>query len=227
MSAFSASLLFGLIAGTCDAATYLSLHRIFASHITGNLLLLGADWAVGREGEMLGRLIAIPVFMVWAWLMRVLAGWLRRRGHPALRRLLVIMTALLLVFALLGLTVGPFASQDSANTLLVAMIGVAAMGTLNIVARLWPSLAAGSTAMTGNAVRMLIDLAELALGERHEEPSLLFDSSRLGLSLLAFTGGCALAALVYVAAGTWCLVLPLLFAVCMLILAPEESGQDG
>lgn len=223
MGGLLASLLFGLVAGTCDGAGYLALHRLFTSHITGNLLLLGADWAAHRSDEVLGRLIAIPVFMAWVWLMRLAAGRLRRRGWPALRPLIFAMVVLLLAFTLLGLTDGPFVSQDAPNTLIVGMIGVSAMATLNVVARLWPALAAGTTAMTGNAVKMMIDIAELAMGERREEPSLLYDSGRLGLTLLAFAGGCALAALVYANAGTWCMALPLGFACCMLVLWPVEA----
>ncbi|HJU16097.1 MAG TPA: YoaK family protein [Stellaceae bacterium] len=223
MQGVVASLLFGLVAGTCDGAGYLALHRLLTSHITGNLLLLGADWATNQNQGVLGRLIAIPVFILWAWLVRLAAGKLHRHGLPALRAMLLAMVALLALFLLLGMTIGPFPSQDAPNNLIVGMTGVAAMATLNIVARLWPDLAAGTTAMTGNAVKMAMDLAELVIGEHEKESELLYDSGRLGLTVLAFVGGCALAALVYWKAGTWCTALPLVFAVAMTALWPDEQ----
>jgi uncharacterized membrane protein YoaK (UPF0700 family) len=122
-------------------------------------------------------------------------------------------------------------NQDAPNTLIVGMTGVAAMATLNVVARLWPVLTAGTTAMTGNSVKVMTDLAELVLGERQKEPKLLHDSARLGLTVLAFVVGCALAfvvgcalaALVHWKAGPWCMALPLVFAVAMTALWPQEA----
>ncbi len=144
MRSLLASLLFGLTSGTCDGAAYLALHKLFTANITGNLLLLGADWAAHQSHGVLGRLIAIPVFVAWIWLTRLAAGRLRRRGVPALRAMLLGMVALLALFLLLGMTIGPFPGQDAPNTLIVGMTGVAAMATLNVVARLWPVLTAGT-----------------------------------------------------------------------------------
>ena len=223
MRALLASLLFGLIAGTCDAASFLLLHGLLTANLPGNFVLLGADWAAHRHREVLGRLIALPVFIAWTWAARTAAGELQRRGRPARPALLLAMVALLGIFVVLGVTERPFLHQDEPNTLIVGMIGVTAMAFLNVVARMWPALAAGTTAMTGNTVRLLIDLAELALGQRQEEPKLLQDSGRLALTVLAFSAGCALAALVYMAAGAWCTVLPLGFAAGIAVLSPKDA----
>ncbi|MDT7953860.1 MAG: YoaK family protein [Acetobacteraceae bacterium] len=217
-----ASLLFGLVSGTCDGAAYLTLHKMFTSNITGNLLLLGADWATDESQVKLNRLLAIPVFVAGVWLVRLAAGRLRRHGLPALRAMLLGMTVLLAIFFLLGMTLRPFPGQNAPNTLIVGMIGVIAMATLNVVARMWPALTAGTTAMTGNSVKTMVDLAELALGQRPNEPKLLHDSARLGLTVAAFVAGAALAALVHWQVGTWCTGLALIFAVLMVALWPKE-----
>lgn len=227
MRSLLASLMFGFVAGTCDGCGLVALHQLFMANITGDLVLLGADWAAHDSHQKLGRLLALPVFIAVVWAARLLAGWLDGRGLAARRSLLLIMLVLLAAFAALGLMGGPFPTQDAPNTLTIGLVGVTAMGFLNVVARLWPALADGSTAMTGNTVKLLADIAELMVGERPNEPKLLHDSGRLALSVATFTAGCALAALVWVEAGMWCTALPLAFGVCMVPLAPGHGSNNS
>jgi uncharacterized membrane protein YoaK (UPF0700 family) len=224
MGSLVASILFGLIAGTCDASGYLALHKLFTAHVTGNLLILGIGWAAHTEGDVLGRVIAVPIFIIWVCFMCLCADWLQRRRLPVLRIMLSVMVALLLAFMLLGVADGPFRSQDAPNNLLAGMTGVMAMATLNVIARMWRVLAAGTTAMTANTLRMVIDLTELMLGRRPDETNLRSDSARLAATVLAFVAACALTALLHALAGTWCMTLPALFAILMLALWREETG---
>lgn len=219
-----AALLFGLVSGSCDASSFLGLHQILVANITGDLVLIGADWAARLQREEVGRVLTLPVFVLVVWLGRLLAGWVRNRGLPARRTLILLMVVFLAAFFALAVTQGPFPSQDAPNTLMVALIGVAAMALLNVVARLWPALAQGSTAMTGNTVKLLADIAELMLGEHGKEPGLLHDSGRLAFSVAMFVAGAALAALVYANAGMWCTALPLFFGLCMLPTAPTDPS---
>ncbi|WP_029314578.1 YoaK family protein [Acidiphilium angustum] len=221
-----ASILFGLISGSCDGTTYIALHKMLAANIIGDLLLIGLDWAKPHHHGMLGRLLAAPVFVFCVWLARLAAGKMRRHGLPAIRGMMLTVVVLLSVFMVLGLTLRPFPAQDSPNTLIVGMIGVAAMATLNVIARMWPVLTAHTTAMTGNSVRLMLDLAELILKERQKEPKLLHDSGRLGLTVLCFVAGGALAALVYVKAGLWCIVLPFVFAIWLTAQWPKEPERQ-
>ncbi|HTV91012.1 MAG TPA: YoaK family protein [Stellaceae bacterium] len=218
MQSVLVSLLFGLITGACDASGYLLLQQLLPANITGDLVLLGADWAAHSRHEEFGRILAIPFFLAFVWLGRQMAGELRRRGLPAIRLVLLAGLGLLAAFMTLGLIDGPFSEQNAANTLTVGMIGVAAMALMNVVARLWRVLESGSTAMTGNSVKLLMDLAELSLGLRKQEPDLLYDTLRLAVVVTAFVAGCALAALVYLRAGPWCTALPFGFAVCITVL---------
>jgi uncharacterized membrane protein YoaK (UPF0700 family) len=223
MRSIVAAVLFGLVSGSCDVCGFLGLHQLFTANITGDLVLIGADWASHRPHDELGRMLAVPVFMALIWLGRLLASRVRQAGLPARKTLLVLTLILLALFMALALTQGPFRSQDAPNTLTVGLIGVMAMGLVNVVARLWPALAQGSTAMTGNTVKLFVDLAELVVGERPHEPHLVHDSIRLALSVTAFVGGCALGALVYVWAGMWCTALPFGFGLCMLPMSPSEE----
>lgn len=219
-----ASLLFGLVSGSCDASSYLLLQKLLTANITGDLLLLGVDLGGRYHRQELGRVLAIPVFFTFTWAGRWAAGALQRRGVPPLRLLLLATVGLLAGFMVLALSAGPFVAQDAPNTLIVGMLGVIAMALLNVVARMWPALAASTTAMTGNSVKLLMDLAELTLGAREREPELLRDTGRLGVTVAAFVAGCGLAALVYAAAGPWCTALPLGFAACVALLCPKQPG---
>lgn len=66
-----ASILFGLISGSCDGATYMALHKILAANVTGDLLLIGLDWAEPHHHDVLGRLLAVPIFALCIWLARL------------------------------------------------------------------------------------------------------------------------------------------------------------
>lgn len=218
------SILIGLLAGTCDTAGFLALNKLFTTHITGNLVLAGAAWATsGQVKGNLGRLIAIPVFLGAVWLGRLAAESLRRRGLPALRCLLAAMMLLMVAYPVLGLTLGPFATQDTPGVIITGMAGVVAMALLNVALRLWHSVAVNNTALTGTSVQIMTDLAELALGQRRHEPNLRSDSGHLAATVLAFVGGCALSALVYVAARDWCMAVPLVFAAWLTALWPRDS----
>ena len=75
--------------GYVDTASYLALHGLFTSHVTGNFVTLGAAIAYGTSGAV-AKLLALPTFCLVIVLARALANRLRPSGWPMLESAVVV-----------------------------------------------------------------------------------------------------------------------------------------
>lgn len=57
-------------AGFVDTASFVALFGLFAAHVTGNFVLIGASLANQRPG-IFGKLLAFPVFLITVALARL------------------------------------------------------------------------------------------------------------------------------------------------------------
>jgi len=190
------------IAGCVDTIAFVGLHGLFAAHVTGNFVLIGAALVLGTGG-ILAKLATFPVFVL-----AVAAGRVAARRLQAPARPLVAAKALLLTtFMILGLALGPFDDPDGGALVLTATATVAAMGLQNALMRLaYPTLAP-TTIMTGNTTGMVIDLVDLAT--RTLAPEGRARLARIGRVVLGFTLGCAAGAGGYALVGFGALLIPL------------------
>src|SRR5271154_4869949 len=83
--------------GFVDTAGFLGLQGLFVAHVTGNFVTLGAALVLGSHG-IIGKLLALPEFILVIAVARVVGAGLRRRQLPALRILLAAEAVLLLAF---------------------------------------------------------------------------------------------------------------------------------
>jgi uncharacterized membrane protein YoaK (UPF0700 family) len=58
------SLLFMLIAGFCDAATFVSSAKLLSAHVAGNLIILLYSWGHQAPEHFWLQLLSLPVFLV-------------------------------------------------------------------------------------------------------------------------------------------------------------------
>lgn len=216
-----------LTAGYADTGGFLALKGLFASHVTGNFVTLGAALVFGNSGA-LAKTLALPMFCLAVLLCRLLAFRLKAAGRPVLRSLLKLQLLLFLVVAGLAAWQGPFEDPDRGWALLVGMALVAAMAMQNAAHRAHLSHTPPSTVMTGTTTQIMLDLAEIVHGVRPEAAAVTWARlKRLTLSVAVFAAGCGLAALIYTHLGTWCFcVLPLL-GLCTLSLRAEIAQADG
>lgn len=197
------ALLLAALAGFVDTATFIELHGLFAAHVTGNFVLIGAALAMGTGG-ILAKLLTFPVFVL-----AIVATQLATRRMASPTRPLLIAQAVLLVCFWAGTSLlAPFAHADDPWLMLVAGFAVAAMGVQNAMMRTaWPS-APPTTIMTGNTTGAVLDLTDWAQGKLAPEGGARL--ARALRTLAAFATGCALAALCLASLGPVSLILPAL-----------------
>ena len=198
--------------GFVDTAGFLGLQGLFVAHVTGNFVTLGAALISGTHGY-LGKLLALPEFILVIALARLAGGAMRARGWPALRVLLAVEVACLVAFLVVAVGYGPFPDADSPAALVAGFAGIAAMALQNGVHRVHLADLPPTTLMTGSTTQATIDAVDLLIDrDSPKTPATRTRFRRLALSILYFALGCAAAALLYWLAGFWCLAVPVLIS---------------
>ena len=126
----SLSTLLSFNAGYVDTAAFLALQGLFAAHVTGNFVTLGASLALGTSGAI-AKLLALPMFCVVVIATRLLNTWLSERHRPALDALIALQVLLLVIGAALAIRFGPFHDTDGWRAVLTGMVLVGAMAIQN------------------------------------------------------------------------------------------------
>jgi uncharacterized membrane protein YoaK (UPF0700 family) len=214
-------LLLSLCAGYLDTASFLAFHGLFAAHVTGNLVTLGASLVLGHSGA-LAKLTALPVFCAVVALVRMAALWLAE--HEWSRMHVLLWTELLLLAAVFALAIGlgPFTDADALPAVLTGMTAVAAMAVQNAAQRLHLTGAPPSTLMTGNLTQLMIDVVDLVRSQGAVETAVRKRTMITGTVISSFAFGCGLASLLFAVAHTWCFAVPQVFAL-LAVLASTSS----
>jgi uncharacterized membrane protein YoaK (UPF0700 family) len=145
----SLPILLSVNGGFVDAAGYLALHGLFTTHVTGNFVTLGAAWVLGTSGT-LAKMLALPVFCVVVFSVRLLSAALVAKRLPAFRTILGLKVALLTMGAALAIGFGLFDSGDGWAALLTGLALIAAMAIQNAIHRIHMGALPPTTIMTGN-----------------------------------------------------------------------------
>jgi uncharacterized membrane protein YoaK (UPF0700 family) len=195
-------------AGFADAAGFMALHGLFAAHVTGNFVTIGAALAMGTSG-VVTKLLALPTFCVVIALARLARYALIARGLPVLKTLLALELLLLTIVATLAVRFGPFASGDDLPAAVTGLTLVAAMAIQNAFQRVHLANAPPTTIMTGTTTQIMLDVADVLHGVPEEKKVVVRSRLlRMSKAVLAFGFGCALAALLYNVLGVWCFSVP-------------------
>jgi uncharacterized membrane protein YoaK (UPF0700 family) len=210
--------------GFVDTAGFLGLQGLFTAHVTGNFVTLGAALALGSHG-IIGKILALPVFILVVALARLAGAGLRARGLPVLRPLLAAKAVLLFCFFALAVWFGPFADADSPAALITGFAGIAAMAVQNAVQRVHLGSLPPTTLMTGSTTQVTLDAVDLLTGAGQEPaPQIRARFARLALSILYFAVGCAVSALLYWLAGFWCLAVPVVVGAATAMMRTEAKA---
>jgi len=207
--------------GFVDTAGFLGLAGLFTAHVTGNFVTLGAALVLGSHG-IIGKILALPEFILVVALARLAGSALRARQLPALRVFMVTEIALLLAFFALAVAYGPFPDPDSAAALLTGFAGIAAMALQNAFQRVHLSSLPPTTLMTGNTTQATIDAVDLIMGPgaaKAAETRARF--ARVALSIFWFALGCAASATLYWLVGFWCLGVAVLVGTAAALMRVE------
>ncbi len=210
--------------GFVDTAGFLGLHGLFVAHVTGNFVTLGAALVSGGHG-VIGKLLALPEFMMVIALARLSGIVLRGARLPARHILFFINVLLLLAFFVLAVSFGPFPNADSPLALLTGFAGIAAMAMQASVQRVHLAKMPPSTMMTGSTVQATLDVIDILTGAHPaEQPAIRARFRRLLTTIVAFTLGCAVSALLYAYVGFWCLAVSVIIGTIAAATRVEEGG---
>src|SRR5258708_8405495 len=83
----TAAALLAFIAGYVDTCVFVALFGLFTAHVTGNFVLIGAE-LVHHEGDVLPKILALPVFILAVALTVKAVDALRRAGRAPVAPLL-------------------------------------------------------------------------------------------------------------------------------------------
>ncbi len=210
--------------GFVDTAGFLGLAGLFTAHVTGNFVTLGAALVHGSHG-IVGKILALPEFILIIALARLAGTVLRAHKLPAMQILLGVKVAFLLAFFLLAVHYGPFPDANTPAALLTGFAGVAAMAMQNAVQRVHLASLPPSTMMTGSTVQVTLDAVDLMTGAKPEtRPQVKTRFSRLALAICFFALGCAVSAVMYVYAGFWCLALSVVVGFAASVIRIDEGA---
>ena len=209
--------LLSLIAGWIDASSFVGLNQLMAAHVTGNLVVLGADIATGFQLDDLPKLLAIPVFILLGAIAAGLHDMHLSRGGRGLSglRLLYVIEAVTMIAGGILAWVWPGELESSLlGQFLVGAFLLFAMSTQIVAHRLYPAIGPLSSVMTGNAGQLSVDLARsgivrrlLPYGTTSDIPGGVPQWKQPAL-LLAFGIGCIAGGLATVAIGLVQTVVP-------------------
>src|ERR1041385_6287884 len=174
--------------GFIATAGFLGLAGLFTAHVTGNFVTLAAALVTGSHG-IIGKLIALPEFVLVVALARLAGGALRARSMAVQRPLLVAKVVLLAAFFALAVHYGPFPDPDAPIALLTGFCAIAAMAIQNAMQRVHFASLPPTTLMTGSTTQVVLDAVDLATGigataQTRER------ARRLSLAIVCFAGGC-------------------------------------
>jgi uncharacterized membrane protein YoaK (UPF0700 family) len=193
-----------VIGGSTDTIGFLGLNGLFTAHVTGNIVIIAARIIAG-ERTALSAILAVPVFMLVVFSVRLLAGRIER----VLTALLLVQLLALLGFLVIGTAAGPWTDADPVLGIIAGMLGVAAMAVQNALVQIALRYTPATAQMTTNVAHFMVDAAEILVGR---DAAAVANAGRRAARtvpvLLGFVLGCGLGAALEAAAGLWSLVLP-------------------
>jgi uncharacterized membrane protein YoaK (UPF0700 family) len=206
--------LLAFTAGFVDTCGFIALFGLFTAHVTGNFVLIGAAIVAPDQG-LIGKLLALPVFVVAVAATRFFVLGRKRRSRNATNPLLAGQVLFLALFLTVGVSAAPFTNGDAPLAIAAGMLGVVAMAIQNAASRTVFAALAPTTVMTGNVAQIVIDLVDLA----SDGAGGVQVRDRLRKMLPAVAGfaiGALAGALGYLFIGFWCLVIPILATAAVL-----------
>jgi uncharacterized membrane protein YoaK (UPF0700 family) len=204
-----------VIAGSVDVIGFLGLNALFTSHITGNLVVLAAEY-VNHERAPVASVIAVPIFVVALVFTRLAVAALERAGFGSLLPLLSLQL-FLLASAAVCVTGLAYAEINAMNTILAGMLVVSAMAVQNALVRVSLTGAPSSAVMTTNVTKLTMDVGEILFHCNSRSARNARDrASRTWPPVAGFLLGCAFGGPAEASIGLRALMLPAALALLAL-----------
>jgi len=213
--------------GYVDTLGFVTMHGLFAAHVTGNIITMAAAFVSGTP-QTLGKLLALPVYCVAVLTARAVSYRIAQRSENAhLRFLLTLKLGLLTLASVMAIAHGPFTDPNTPMAVLTGMVMVSGMSLQNMVRRVHMPSAPPTTVMTGVITQLMMDVVD-ALYQRRagDAKAVLRHGVPLARGLAGFAGGAAVAAMALVTVGQWAYAAPPLIAAAALLSCLREPKPD-
>jgi uncharacterized membrane protein YoaK (UPF0700 family) len=198
-----------------DTCGFIALFGLFTAHVTGNLVLIGAE-LVGPDRGILTKLTALPTFVAVVAGTRFTAGRLEAADISPVRPLLLLEAALLFGFMALGMAIEPPRHANAWPEMAAGLVGVAAMAVQNAAARILFASDLPSTVMTGNVTQVVIDLVDLCRPQpNRERAKIVARVAKTALVVGSFSLGALSGAYGFSTWGFVCLAVPALLVLAL------------
>jgi oxalate decarboxylase len=228
-------LLATLAAGWTDALCYLSLGRVFASFMTGNLLFVGLSLVQGNAALFVRAALAVLISLAGVTLGSLYLTRLPVR-QPAwswrrtLVRYLLVEGIVLFAFALLWQLAGPLPQQPATQ---VVLLGIAAfgMGLQGALFGAFNILNVNTIALTGTELLLGIRLAQAIGRQASDQPggtsALFLFALMLSYTLAALVVALAAASMGVASMGTPFVPFLLVMIAVLMALMPAKRGSQA
>lgn len=217
--------LLAFTAGFVDTTGFIALFGLFTAHVTGNFVLIGAGIADSHQG-ILGKLLALPVFVLAVAATRLFILARESRGGNAVPGLIIAQALFLVLFLLAGIAALPIGHGDEPVAILAGMLGVTAMAIQNAGSRTAFAALSPTTVMTGNVTQVVVDLVDLA-ARKASGNEVRGRLAKMLPAVIAFAIGAIAGAVGFKLFGFWCLVAPIVTVSALLIqLLPRAQSAD-
>lgn len=206
---FSLNKILSFNAGYVDTASFLALHGLFAAHVTGNFVTLGAALVSENQTGAWAKLAALPMFCFSVFIAKIIDQKFIQRQKTSYKFLLQLKFILFCLAATLSVCYLPFPHHDTLVGFLVGMLLVAAMAIQNALHRLYWIKESPTTVMTGSTTQLMLDIGAFFSFSNHQQKSDTKQRFKNILpSIVSFAIGCAIAALIYKFLLLWLFFIP-------------------
>ena len=158
-------MLLSFVAGYVDSYTYLALFGLFAAQVTGSFVIAGAE-LVRHDSGVVGKLLAIVVFIVAAAITAALIGLSREAGRAPMPWMLALEAVLLAAFVAIILFGPDVKGATDWHGIVAGLFAASAMGAQSVLVRLLMKGIPQTNVMTGNMTQLGIALTDITIARR-------------------------------------------------------------
>ena len=217
--------LLSIIAGMVDVIGYLTL-KLFTAHVTGNIVVIAAQFVYGGSPPKLDQVLAVPIFILAVVGVWFSAQALNKRGLGLSRPLLFIQFLLLTCVLIVAVIYHASAEPSGLIADVTAMIAVSAMACQFSLLQLAMPGAPSTAVMTGNLTRTVLAFLETA---SDREPLMPDSGTQLKAAIrqvIGFFLGCLLGAVAVSLVGDWAWLVPVIMAAAALVVTPPFRAAE-
>src|ERR1700744_4722064 len=196
------SLLLALVAGFCDAITFITSDE-FSAHVTGNFILFAYDIIKGADSHSWIKLMSLPVFIIAV----ITGGWLIDKTSN-MRSILLFEGSILTATGLIAFVLKFENISLWWLSYSIVMPVVFAMGLQNAFGKLYSKETYGpTTMMTGNVTQAALDFWK-TIKTKFGDGLIMESLKHQSLIIGGFLAGCLLGAVTGEMIGLGGLLLP-------------------